>query len=145
MHNNFKAHATMLIIQISLVKILVWRNKCIWVKFLGINAGYNAINAYNSNFGHWLCCNRCKFRISLVAAGQGATDANSSNFFGNNAGAYATGAARSNFFGLNSGYEARNANSQILGSAGYSATSASNSNSWVKMLVFKRQTLVIQH
>jgi hypothetical protein len=32
-------------------------------------------------------------QISLVAAGQ-VTDANSSNFFGNNAGAYATGAVQ---------------------------------------------------
>jgi hypothetical protein len=62
-----------------------------------------------------------------------------------NAGAYATGAARSNFLGLNSGYEARNANFKFLGKVLVIVQSASNSNFWVKMLVFKRQTLVIQH
>jgi hypothetical protein len=59
----------------------------------------------------------------------------------------ATGAARSNFLGLNSGYEARNANfSNFLGQVLVIVQQALVTQiSWVKMLVFKRQTLVIQH
>jgi uncharacterized membrane protein len=56
----------MLIIQI-LVKILVVAQQMHMGQILGINAGYNAINAYNSNF---------------VIAGYVATGASSSNFIG---------------------------------------------------------------
>jgi hypothetical protein len=95
--------------------------------FLGINAGYNAINAYNSNFALVMLQQVQVVRISFGSAGQGATDANSS-FFGNNAGAYATGAARSNswfklwlqrkisnFLGQSAGYKQALV-TQILGS-----------------------------
>ncbi len=63
-------------------------------------------------------------------AGDGATNALTSNFFGFEAGLNATNADRSNFFGFNAGSGATNAaNSNFLGlGAGFGAIDASDSN-----------------
>jgi hypothetical protein len=62
-------------------------------------------------------------------AGNSATNASDSNFFGQSAGYGATGAYQSNFFGPSAGQNATNASySNFLGqNAGYGANNASNS------------------
>ena len=103
--------------------------------FVGINAGWDATNAYNSNFFGTFAGNEATnangsnffgFQAGNEAtnangsnffglqAGNGATYANDSNFFGVYAGGSATSASYSNFFGLQSGYGATNANNSIF-------------------------------
>jgi len=79
--------------------------------------GDGATNANNSNF-------------LGVEAGYGAINSSHSNFLGFNAGFSAIDAGNSNFLGQEAGLQATNANdSNFLGNqAGYYATSASNSN-----------------
>ena len=70
------------------------------------------------------------FSTGLTGTGDGATNANNSNFFGITAGYQAVEANNSNFFGYQAGYEATVAErSNFIGdSAGQLATNASNSN-----------------
>jgi len=84
---------------------------------IGNGAGYNATNAFNSNF-------------IGSSAGVEATNASISNFIGNGAGSEAINAEYSNFIGYIAGANATNAfNSNFIGSsAGVEATNASNSN-----------------
>ena len=83
----------------------------------GTGAGQGATNASFSNFFG-------------QQAGFEANDATSSNLFGTQAGYQATGASQSNFFGGQAGYEATNAfRSNFFGEqAGYQATEANSSN-----------------
>jgi hypothetical protein len=102
--------------------------------FFGYYAGYQATNASASNFlGYWAgnaATNAYNSNFFGTNAGSNATNANNSNFIGNGAGQFATNAYYSNFIGFQAGYQATSANnSNFFGNnAGRDATSASNSN-----------------
>jgi hypothetical protein len=108
--------------------------------FLGINAGYNAINAYNSNFALVMLQQVQVVRISF---GSASKEQQMLIVLSLVITLVLTQQVRSfKFLGLNSGYKEK---FQISGqSAGYKQALVTQI-SWVKMLVFKRQTLVIQH
>lgn len=101
--------------------------------YLGYQAGYQATNAYNSNFiGIYAGQNSTNANESNFigdSAGNYAINASRSNFIGNAAGTYATNASQSNFIGWQAGDAAANAaGSTFIGqSAGYLAVSASSS------------------
>jgi len=91
---------------------------------LGLDAGNGATNANNSNFLGW-------------NAGENATNAEFSNFLGNNAGKDATNAAYSNFLGRDAGRGATNAKDSIfLGSyAGFNDTVNNTANSGTSIAI----------
>jgi hypothetical protein len=101
--------------------------------FLGNQAGYQATDAYSSNFlgsnaGSY--ANNAYYSNFLGnSAGYQATDASNSNFLGQYAGTYANNAFYSNFFGPFAGSNATDAfYSNFFGPfAGSNATNASNS------------------
>jgi hypothetical protein len=102
--------------------------------FLGSSAGYQASSANNSNFlGNGAGYNASNSNYSNFlgnAAGYDAPSADHSNFLGSSAGYQATSANYSNFLGHEAGYNASGANDSIFigHSPGYQATNAYKSN-----------------
>jgi hypothetical protein len=117
------------------------------INFLGVNAGFRATTAYSSNFFGLelvLAINAQSSNFFGEGAGAVASGANNSNFFGSQAGNSATNAYSSNFLGQNAGSNATAANnSNFFGEIGYSATTANNSNffgrSWLLQQVLSTQ------